>query len=61
MFGVLRVDGRRLSYDFYMIDPANGSHVLYDKLRILKQTGPGGPGGLRMSVVQGGSETTPHL
>ena len=56
MFGVLRVDGNRLSYDFYMIDPANGSHVLYDKLRILKQTGPGGPGGLRLSLVQGGSE-----
>ena len=62
MFGVLRIDGNRLSYDFYMIDSADGSHVLYDKLRILKQTGPAGPGSLRLNIVQGGSETTtPHL
>ena len=58
MFGVIRVDGNRLSYDFYMIDPDNGSHVLYDKLRINKTSGGpgGGPGGLRVNVVQGGSE-----
>ena len=58
MFGVIRVDGNRLSYDFYMIDPDNGSHVLYDKLRIYKTSGGpgGGPGGLRVNVVQGGSE-----
>ena len=62
MFGVLRIDGNHLSYDFYMMDSADGSHVLYDKLRILKQTGPAGPGGLRMSIVQGSSETaTPRL
>ena len=52
MFGVLRVDGYRLSYDFYMIDSTDGTHVLYDKLRILKKVEPAGPGGLRMSVVQ---------
>ena len=39
MFGVIRVDGYRLSYDFYMIDPDDGSHVLYDKLRIHKTGG----------------------
>ena len=39
MFGVIRVDGYRLSYDFYMIDPDDGSHVLYDKLRIQKTGG----------------------
>ena len=62
MFGVLRIDGNHLSYDFYMIDSDDGSHVLYDKLRILKQTGPAGPGGLRLNIVQGGTETTtPHL
>ena len=66
MFGVLRIDGNHLSYDFYMIDSDDGSHVLYDKLRIRKQTGPagpgGGPGGLRMSIVQSGSDaTTPRL
>jgi hypothetical protein len=57
MFGVLRVDGHRLSYDFYMIDPDNGSHVLYDKLRIYKTSGGpgGGPGGLRVSIVQSAS------
>ena len=57
MFGVLRIDGNRLSYDFYMIDPANGSHVLYDKLRILKQTGPGGPpkSGFAMSIAVAGA------
>ena len=39
MFGVIRIDGNRLSHDFYMIDPDNGSHVLYDKLRIYKTRG----------------------
>ena len=52
MFGVIRVDGQHLSYDFYMIDPDNGSHVLYDKLRILKTPAPGGKGFV-MTVVQG--------
>ena len=62
MFGVLRIDGNHLSYDFYMIDSTDGSHVLYDKLRILKQTGPAGSDGLRLNIVQGGSEaTTPRL
>ena len=36
MFGVMRIDGGRLAYDFYMVDQDNGSHVLYDKLRIFK-------------------------
>jgi hypothetical protein len=45
-----------------MIDSTDGSHVLYDKLRILKQTGPAGSDGLRLNIVQGGSEaTTPRL
>lgn len=35
MFGVLRVDGRRLMYDFYVVAPG-GEPVLYDTLRILK-------------------------
>ena len=50
MFGILRVDGRCLSYDFYMVDPADGSHVLYDKLRIRKPPVPG-PKGLVLKVV----------
>ena len=36
MFGVINIDGPRLSYDFYMVDSTDGSHVLYDKLRIVK-------------------------
>ena len=54
MFGVMRVDGRRLSYDFYVVD-LDGSHVLYDKLRIHKSSVPAGPakGGSRHIVVQG--------
>ena len=35
MFGVIRVDGCRLSYDFYVVD-LDGSSALYDTLRILK-------------------------
>ena len=35
MFGVIRVDGCRLSYDFYIVD-LDGSSALYDTLRILK-------------------------
>ena len=35
MFGVIRVDGMRLAYDFFVVD-LDGSHVLYDKLRIMK-------------------------
>lgn len=41
MFGVIRIDGLRLSYNFYMVD-SDGSHVLYDKLRILKTEPPRG-------------------
>ena len=54
MFGVIRVDGYHLSYDFYMIDSEKGTHVLYDKLRILKHPGPAGPpkGSFRLSLVQ---------
>ena len=54
MFGVIRVDGYHLSYDFYMIDSETGSHVLYDKLRILKQSEPASPpkGNFRLSFVQ---------
>ena len=44
MFGVLRIDGYQLSYDFYMVDSADGSHVLYDKLRIQKTPSPEKPG-----------------
>ena len=44
MFGILHVDGRCLSYDFYMVDPVDGSHVLYDKLRIRKTPVPGTKG-----------------
>ena len=36
MFGIIRVDGRRLSYDFFVVDP-DGSHGLFDKLRIAKE------------------------
>ena len=50
MFGILRVDGRCLSYDFYMVDPADGSHVLYDKLRIRKTPAPSTKG-LVLKVV----------
>ena len=51
MFGVISVDGYRLSYDFYMIDPDNGSHVLYDKLRVLKTSAPSTPkAGLRIKI-----------
>ena len=50
MFGVIRVDGNRLSYDFYMIDPDDGSHVLYDKLRIHKTGGK--TIGLRCSLTK---------
>ena len=52
MFGVIRIDGRRLSYDFYMVDD-NGSHVLYDKLRISK-TPPSGASssGFRINLSQ---------
>ena len=35
MFGVIRVDGLRLSYDYYVVD-LDGSHALFDTLRILK-------------------------
>ncbi|MBR3222682.1 MAG: metallophosphoesterase family protein [Kiritimatiellae bacterium] len=53
MFGVIRVDGYRLSYDFYMIDSDDGSHVLYDKLRVSK-TPPSGASstGLHISLSQ---------
>ena len=35
MFGVIKIDGLRLSYDFYVVEK-DGSSVLFDKLRILK-------------------------
>jgi hypothetical protein len=50
MFGIIHVDGRCLAYDFYMIDPDDGSHALYDKLRIRKTTVPG-MSGLMLKVV----------
>ena len=54
MFGVLRIDGNRLSYDFYMIDPDDGSHVLYDKLRIQKEKAPTPPKtGIALKLVSG--------
>ena len=54
MFGVIRIDGLRLSYDFYMVDD-DGSQVLYDKLRILKTASSGGTsaGGFSLEFVQG--------
>lgn len=35
MFGVLRIDGRRLVYDWYVVD-SDGSFALYDTLRVRK-------------------------
>ena len=40
MFGVLRVNGNRLDYDFYVAE-ADGTATLYDSLGILKGDGPG--------------------
>ncbi len=36
MFGVIRIKGKRLSYDFLTVD-ANGAATLYDTLRVLKR------------------------
>jgi hypothetical protein len=36
MFGVLRIDGKRLEYDFHVASPG-GEAVLYDTLRIKKR------------------------
>ena len=33
--GVIRIDGRRLAYDWYVVDK-DGSYGLYDKLRVRK-------------------------
>ena len=35
MFGVIRIDGRRLAYDWYVVDK-DGTFELYDKLRVSK-------------------------
>ena len=59
MFGIIHVDGRCLAYDFYMIDPDDGSHALYDKLRIRKTTVPG-MSGLMLKVVDNESKANPH-
>ncbi|MDD4018476.1 MAG: metallophosphoesterase [Kiritimatiellae bacterium] len=37
MFGVLHVEGRRLSYDWYVVEQ-DGTYELYDKLRVAKRT-----------------------
>ena len=54
MFGVIRIDGHYLSYDFYMV-ALDGSHVLYDKLRIRKTRASSGIAqrGTRVKVAHG--------
>ena len=59
MFGIMRVDGRCLSYDFYMVDSSDGSHVLYDKLRIRKTPVPA-TNGFVLKIVNNDPKAKPY-